>query len=137
MFAGSLSEHEQDPPEHWQDTISGLGNQVFGLFDGDLLIGITAVFADRNDPTGKTALLAMSFILPPYRGRGFSRLLYEARLDWIRVRPQFERVVVSHRASNEASRRANQRYGFIPMSRSAHQWPDGTNEDEVFYELRL
>jgi RimJ/RimL family protein N-acetyltransferase len=123
--------------EEWQDGVRGPGHQVFGLFDGERMIGITAAFTWRDDPSGKTAVLAMSFMQPEYRGRGLSRLLYEARLDWIRAHPQFERVVVSHRESNEPSRRANQRHGFQPTGRKSKVWPDGTTEDEILYELRL
>ena len=59
---------------------------MFGLFDGDCLIGITAAFALAEDPAAQTAIFGMSFILPEYRGRGLSRLLYEARLEWTRAR---------------------------------------------------
>ncbi len=99
-------------PEEWESTIRGPAHRVFGLFDAGRLIGITAVFAWREDPSGESAILAMSFILPEYRGRGFSRLLYKARLDWARTVVQFKRVVVSHRESNERSRRAIERHGF-------------------------
>ena len=121
----------------WQDAIKGLGHQVFGLFDRNQLIGITAVFTDREDPAGQTALLAMSYIKPAYRARGLSDLLYGARLAWIRSQPQFRRVVVSHRKSNEVSRRANQRHGVIQTKTAPHIWPDGKTEDNVSYELVL
>jgi RimJ/RimL family protein N-acetyltransferase len=137
VFATSYEEAVTRSPEQWQTTIRGPVHQVFGLFDDERLIGITAVFTSRDDPSGETAELAMSFILPEYRGQGLSRLLYETRLDWIRAQPQFRRVIVSHRASNEASRRANQRYGFLPIGRSTRKWPDGKSEDEIFYQLLI
>jgi RimJ/RimL family protein N-acetyltransferase len=135
VFAMSYEESTLLTPEQWQATIKGATHQVFGLFDSADLIGITAAFGDRDDPTGQTALLAMSFILPPYRGRGFSRMFYDARLAWIRQQPQFRRVIVSHRETNEVSRRANQRYGFVPTHKMSHKWPDEITEDELFYEL--
>jgi len=107
------------------------------LFDEKKLIGITATFTWRGDKTGATALLAMSYIDPGYRGRGLSRMLYEARLNWIAAQPQFRKVIVGHRASNEASRRANQRFGFVKIDRAARTWPDGAVEDEITYELVL
>lgn len=115
----------------------GSDHQAFGLFDGEQFIGITAVFTDRGDASGATAHLAMSFIKPEYRGKGFSRMLYGARLEWVAAHPKFNKIVVSHRASNEASRRANQRYGFMPTGSEPHLWPDGETEDQVFYEKRL
>jgi RimJ/RimL family protein N-acetyltransferase len=137
VFATAYEEALARSPEEWRDTICGPDHQVFGLFDGQSLIGITAAFTSREDPSGETALLAMSFIIPEYRGRGLSRLLYDARLDWIRAQPQFRRVVVGHRASNEVSRRANQHYGFVPIERNHRVWPDGSSEDEIQYELLI
>jgi len=123
--------------EDWQSEISAPTHQIFGLFDGENLIGITAAFTWRGDPSGQTALLAMSYIEPDYRGRGLSRQLYEARLNWIRQSGRFHTIRVSHRASNEASRRANQRHGFVRTGAQPFQWPDGVLEDEVHYELTL
>ena len=137
VFAISYDQAAAGPPEYWQTEIKGHDHQVFGLFDDKRLIGITAAFTYRGDLTGRTALLAMSFILPSHRGRGLSRLLYDARLAWIRAQPQFRRVLVSHRMSNEASRRANQRHGFVHTKNVPHTWPDGETEDEAFYELKI
>lgn len=137
VFAASYDWAATLSPEEWQDTIQGPAHQVFGLFDEARLIGITAAFTWQDDPSGETAVLAMSFIIPEYRGRGLSQLFYEARLNWIRAHSQFKRVVVSHRESNEISRRANQRYGFSVLRRASQKWPDGTTEDEVLYELKI
>jgi len=137
VFGGAYDTEVNDPPEKWQRIIKGQSDQVFGLFDEERLIGITAAFARREDPSGETAALAMSFILPEYRGRGLSRLCYETRLAWIRTVPQFKRVLVSHRKSNEASRRANAPFGFKETHRAPRVWPDGTTDDQIFYELLL
>jgi len=138
VFASPYEAEASRPSQDWKDTIAGSPpHQVFGLFDGERLIGITAAFTWRGDPSGESALLAMSYILPEYRGKGLSKLLYDARLAWIRAQPQFKRVVVSHRKSNEVSRKANQRHGFTEIKRAPYTWPDGGIEDEVFYELKL
>ena len=99
--------------------------------------GLTGVITARDDPSGETAMLVMSYLLPEYRGRGLSAAFYEARLAWLRERPRYTSVVVSHRRSNEPSRRANQRFGFVLVGSVPTEWPDGTVEDEVTYELRL
>ncbi len=121
------------PDDEWRRRIAGAGCVIFGLFAGDDLIGITGVVTDRDDPTGKTAVLVMSYIRPAYRGRGLTAQLYEARLNWIASQPQFTRTIVSHRASNEASARAIRRHGFTVIDRMPRTWPDGTTEDEVRY----
>jgi RimJ/RimL family protein N-acetyltransferase len=136
-FFAAYRDEAGKQPEEWQRTTRGGDHQVFGLYDRERLIGITAAFTSRDDPSGKTAILAMSFILPEYRGKGLSNLLYEARLDWIRAQPQFTRVVVFHRQSNDASRKAIHRHGFVFVTRTARTWPDGQTEDEFSYELRI
>jgi RimJ/RimL family protein N-acetyltransferase len=123
------------PEDEWQRRIAGAGCIVFGLFAGSDLIGITGVVADRDDPSGQTAVLVMSYIRPAYRGRGLTVLLYDARLKWIASQPQFTHTIVSHRASNEASGRAIRRHGFSFIDRITRTWPDGTTEDEVRYRL--
>lgn len=137
VFSFSYDQATAQSPEDWQAAVKGEDHQVFGLFDDERLVGITGAFTYEGDPTGRTAMLVMSFILPSHRGRGLSRMFYEARLDWIRAQPQFRRVVVSHRKFNELSRRANQRHGFEQTKSVPHTWPDGETEDEVFYELEI
>lgn len=136
-FFASYSDEVDKTPDDWQQTLAASAHRVFGLYDGARLIGITAAFTWREDPTGETAILAMSFVLPEYRGQGASKLLYQARLDWIRAQPQFKRIVVSHRESNQPSRKAIERHGFMFLKRAERAWPDGTTEDELSYELRL
>jgi len=137
VFGSAYGKEIEHSPETWQDKIGGPGHQVFGLFADDHLIGITGVITWREDPSGESAFLVMSFIVPQYRGQGLSRLLYEARISWIRAHPQFKRIIVGHRASNEPSRRANQRHGFQFVKQLSHTWPDGSTEDELFYELLI
>jgi RimJ/RimL family protein N-acetyltransferase len=136
-FATSYADAAGRTPDVWQSLVSGSTNQVFGLFDGERFVGITGAFAWPDDPSGETATLVMSYIAPSYRGRGLSRLLYAAALDWTRAHPRFRRVIVAMRASNEASRRACERNGFAPVRRAPRAWPDGASEDEIIYELRL
>jgi RimJ/RimL family protein N-acetyltransferase len=135
-----FSSHEREvaaSDEVWQNLAAGEGVQIFGAFEGAVLVGITGVFTHRDDPTGATAALGMTYLRPEYRGRGLSALFYETRLRWIREQPRFTRVAVSHRSSNEASRRAIRRAQFIPVGASSRTWPDGGVEDEVTYELHL
>jgi GNAT superfamily N-acetyltransferase len=98
------------------------------------VIGITGVFEDQQTPD--TAILDGSYLTPAYRGQKLSRLFYEARLGWARAQG-FRRVTVSHWLSNTASQFANRAFGFQETHRALHAWDDGTEEPEVFYELRL
>jgi RimJ/RimL family protein N-acetyltransferase len=137
MFFSSF-EHDAALEEvDWRDWIATPTQCVFGLFDGETLVGITAAYTHRDDPDGHTALLGTSYVQPAYRGRGLARLLYETRLAWIRARGTFHRVVVSHRRSNEPSRRAIERCGFELTGNQSRTWPDGAVEDELLYQLDL
>ena len=138
VFFGRYDQEASDPDSAWMALATGdQAHQLFGLFDEGRLVGISGVFTDRNDPSGRTAGLGMSYILPEYRRRGLAARLYEARLNWARARPQFVRVAIRHRRSNAASRRVIERFGFRWTGDEARRWPDGGDEDHVRYELRL
>lgn len=98
---------------------------------------MTAIVIDRDDPSKQTAMLWGSWLRPDLRGRGLSKLLYEARIGWAESHPTCTRIVVSHRESNIASKRANQRYGFRWIRCEEKRWSDGIAEKEHFYELFL
>jgi RimJ/RimL family protein N-acetyltransferase len=121
----------------WRRTVRGTKNQSFGLFDDESLIGITSVFEWDEDPSGRTAILASSFILDAYRGKRLSAMLYDARLAWVRGQTQYTRIVVGHRLSNEPSRRAMVAHGFRLFRRQSADWADGITEDELFYEMEV
>ena len=137
VFATSHQDAVRNTPAEWQARITGPDRQAFGMFDGARLVGITGVFVKADDPTRETALFVMSFLLPEYRGRGLSRLFYEARLAWVRAHPHLKRVETTIRSSNLASQRTCRRFGFVSAGRAPRNWPDGTTEDEIVFELRL
>jgi hypothetical protein len=60
VFATSHVDAAQRKPETWKSLVSGPANQVFGLFDGGRLVGITGAFAWPDDRSGETATLVMS-----------------------------------------------------------------------------
>lgn len=137
FYSGTLEDAEQRTPEEWQEMLNGHGKRIFGLFDGDTLIGITAVFTCREDPSGRTGVFAMSFIEPKYRGKGYADLYYRARIDFGVKHLPWTRLSVSHRADNEPSRRAILRHGFTFTDRAAKDWPDGARMEELQYEMDL
>src|SRR4028119_1566034 len=84
---------------------------LFGLFDEDCLVALTAAFVDRDDPSGGTAFLGMSFVLPSHRGRGLARRPFTARVDWARPRaragaPRWRRALAPRRAPTVGPRAA-------------------------------
>jgi RimJ/RimL family protein N-acetyltransferase len=136
VFGGEYEIESQNSDQEWRDIFKPY-NAIFGIYDGETLIGTTSVGINIKDPTGKSAILWGSWLEPSYRSKGISRLMYQARIDWARSHPGCEKITVSHRASNLASGKANQKQGFVYTHTTPKTWPDGAEEDEVHYELRL
>jgi RimJ/RimL family protein N-acetyltransferase len=110
VYLSSHRAEEKISESDWKDMLDGKGKCIFGLFATNQLIGLAAVFTWRNDPTGRTGVMAMDYIDAEYRGRHLSKLLYEARINWARDHLPFNRLIISHREGNEASHRANQAF---------------------------
>jgi RimJ/RimL family protein N-acetyltransferase len=142
VYGVTYDETVTEDLDYWENCIKGTAQKhpssVFGLFDPKgKLIGMTGVVSAREDSSGKTAKLCASYIKDDYKGNGLSKLLYQARLEWIASQPCFEKVIVSHRKSNVASQKANQAFGFSLTHEEPHEWSDGSHEPEVMYELKL
>lgn len=116
----------------WQERLLATDRAQWGLYDADVCIGLTGVVATGDN----TANLIASYIHPSYRGGGLSQLFYDARIAWARAQG-IRAITVSHRAGNEASRRANQRVGFAYTHTEPKTWPDGETAGHVFYKLEL
>ena len=135
-FFRSLVEDAAQPDTHWQAMLANPASAIFGAFDGELIVGLTGAFTDRDDPSGATAAFGMTWLDPAYRRQGVSQRYYEARIAWARAQG-YARIEVGHRASNAASGAAMRRAGFRMIGRRPHPWPDGVVEDDVLYELAL
>ncbi len=136
VFGSNYQQEAGMPDDYWHDLIKDQ-NARFGVFNDGEIIGMTGIAIYRDDPTGKTAILWGSWLKPDFRGKGISDQMYKARIAWAENHPVCERIIVSHRASNLASKHANQKHGFIFTHRKIREWPDGTTEDELFYELKV
>jgi len=137
VFGSYYAIEAEYPDEHWLETLDGERKQVFGAFDKGQLIGLSAVFTYRNDPAGKTALCAMWYMRESYRGTGLFNRMVQKSVEWAKAQPQFETIITGHRDGNEASRRANQKAGFVFTHKEMRTWPDGLDADEYFYEIRI
>lgn len=121
----------------WCGWLTNENAASFGIFDKNEIIGMTGIAIYRDDPTGKKAILWGSWLEPAYRKKGVSSQMYKARIEWARKHPTCESIIVSHRASNAASKRANQKHGFVFTHSVRKTWPDGLEDDDLFYELVL
>jgi GNAT superfamily N-acetyltransferase len=85
--------------------------RVFGLFDGEALVGTTAVGRWNSEQSGRIGHFWGSYVHPGYRGRGLGALLYKARVDWAIRNSIYSLAIVSYRKDVGASGELNQRCG--------------------------
>lgn len=118
----------------WKDRLASEKNACFGLYNVQELIGLTSIFCESE--LWEDAYMTQSYIKQAHRGIGLSKMLYDARLRWAKEKG-IKKLIIGHRESNLVSRAANQRYGFQYTHRVARSWPDGVDEDMVYYSLLL
>jgi RimJ/RimL family protein N-acetyltransferase len=137
VFGSNFERESRMTEADWRGWLRSNDSAIFIIFAAGAPIGMTGVSIFRDDPTGQTAIFWGSWLEPHFRGKGLSDLMYQARLEWARRHPSVERIVVSHRASNLASKYANQKHGFKFTRAREKIWSDGAVEDELCYELYL
>ncbi|WP_068397663.1 GNAT family N-acetyltransferase [Pedobacter cryoconitis] len=134
MFGSSYLKESAYSQGEWVSFLENDKRAIFALYAMEALIGLTGVILDKDEATN--AVLFASFIKPEYRGKGLTKLFYQARIDWAQSK-NCKLITVSHRAGNEISKAANQRFGFKYVNSKNVDWPDGTYADELFYSLQL
>ena len=135
MFSSSYEREAAFAESEWRDRLAGKTSRIFGLFDGEKIIGVTGIVTVQEDSSA--AQMVMSFIMPAYRGRGLSRLLYAPRIEWAVAQPQLKKLGLSHRDTNEPSRRACLAAGFTFTRKNMKTWPDGQSAEEFHYVIDL
>lgn len=135
VFGTSYQDMVDRPDAEWQAALEGSTQAFFGLFDDDVMIGSGGVF--MQDASSKTGMLIGGYIREAYRGKGYSRLIYTARIEWAKQSGLYDRLVIGHRKGNEASRRANQAFGFQPIGEVDYVFGNGETAKDMQYELRL
>jgi RimJ/RimL family protein N-acetyltransferase len=135
VFGNSYENEAAFPREQWIARLVNPKGAYFGLYCDDELIGITGVIVTDEEKPDE-AYMTHSYIRKEYRGKGCSRILYEARLEWAK-KHQIKCLKIGHRASNLVSKAANQHYGFTYTHSEPRTWPDGQTEDMLYYELAL
>ena len=134
MFGSAYATESNFTAEQWRHRVVNNNSACFGLYHQDELIGITGIVADREDVT--RGLMTQSYIRKAYRGRGLTGLLYDARITWARAHG-LQTLRIGHKESNLPSKAANQRHGFHFVYREPGNWPDGSIEDTLYYDLEL
>lgn len=137
VFGSTFEKESATEESHWRSGLNNPDVAIFGIFDDTQIIGMTGVAIDRNDLHKKTAILWGSWLNKNYRRQRISEEMYRVRIDWAKEHATCEKILVSHRASNLASKNSNQKHGFIFTHTQDKEWPDGTMDQELVYELNL
>ncbi len=132
VFGSNYAREAAFEEAEWGNRLLNPDAASFGLYRGSTLIGTTGILIIEPG----VALLIASYIRAAYRGKGLSALLYEARIAWAKAKG-IKSIIVSHRKSNTASRAANQHFHFQYTHEEMTTWPDGQQEENVFYRLEL
>ena len=133
VFGGSYADESARSDDDWKHRFLK-SCAYFGLYHGDDCIGLTGVVEHRDN--SDNVIFLASYVRKEYRGKGLSHLLYEARIGWAKEQG-YKCVVLNHRASNLASKAANQKHGFVYTHTERKTWPDGIEDDQLFYQLML
>lgn len=137
FFAVSVESASAKEDNFWKNTLLDVNKAaIFGLYDSDKVIGLTAIFRDWRGREG-VAVLAMSYVREDYRNRRLSDLLYGARIEWAKEQGDIHTLVVGHREGNHISRSANQRWGFVLVSTEQQSFGDGVTDTHYTYELKI
>ncbi len=134
VYCASYEDMKDMPDDFWQERLVDNNFGYFGLYYDNELIGLSGVV---RDPAKKhEAEFIASYIRKEHRGNGHSKLFYEARIDWAKANG-ITHIIISHRESNLASKKANQHFGFQFTHSVPRLWHDGKWEENVYYELFL
>ncbi|MBI1273354.1 MAG: GNAT family N-acetyltransferase [Alphaproteobacteria bacterium] len=117
MFKGFLQGKNLDDEQTWKDLFQQtIGRQsppfvMFGLWDGDKLVGQSSIDFTVDNDGRVTALLAGSEIAPQYRGHGLVDKFYQARMKYLE---DFNGdIITTIKSDNHASIKAAERNGFV------------------------
>lgn len=134
VYAASYEEMKDMADEFWQNRLADDNWAYFGLYTDDELVGLSGIMRDTGNKD--EAELIASYIRNEHRKKGLSQLFYTARIEWARANG-VQRLIISHRESNLASKHANQHFGFQFTHSVPRLWHDGKWEENVYYELFL
>lgn len=135
LFCADLEQTRSLSKEEWCNIIQSHTSQVFGLFDGAKLVGISGIYYPEDNPT--CARFVMSYIKAEYRGQSAYDLFSEPRLTWALSKPHIRAISISHRSGNRPVRSMVMKQGFKLVGTQEIDWPDGTRDTEYMYKLDL
>jgi ribosomal protein S18 acetylase RimI-like enzyme len=114
-FTSSTEERAALPLSWWEsrlDAAQDAGQVVFGVTDGDAVLGAVGLtFSLRQRARHKVLLFGM-YVLAEQQGKGLGQALIDAALGYARSRPQALLVQLTVSESNASARKLYEHNGF-------------------------
>ncbi|NBX66390.1 MAG: GNAT family N-acetyltransferase [Proteobacteria bacterium] len=137
VFSSQYSLEEHKDEAYWRATASSDHCTMFAVFYEGAVVGCVGIATMRDDVSGSSAILWGTYIKKQFRSNGLSRLLYKVLIDFALTKKHWQKIHVSHRATNLTSKKATLAHGFKYVRSKTKIWHDGIQEDELCYELDL
>jgi len=135
IFANYYQNMLGRPDDFWRRFCTETADQcLFGLFDGDRLIGVVGAEKWDKDETGKTALWTYAYLKPEYRGKKLAQELYRAREEWTKKHPRYERAVLSIQEESVRSIEIHEKHGARYLYTEQTRWYDGPSAPWRWYK---
>lgn len=125
-FGSTYDREVPRSPAQWEEQLGR--NFTFGVFEDADLVGVATFIPEQLEKTAHRAHLVAVYVRPAARGKGASRVLFEALIAEARNHVvQLHLAVTSH---NEPARRLYERFGFWVYGTD----PRGLKVDGRFYD---
>ena len=125
--------------EEWKNRLNNPASASFVIIDEKTkeAVGLTGIYLEDGNANSETGHMISSFMKNSHKGKGLSKLLYQARIDWAKQHHSLKRLVLEQRETNTAIKCVHQKFGFKFSKASECKFADGTKAKTEIYELIL
>ena len=134
-FSSSYEKEITYKDMEWQAYLSRQKKAVFLIYAHNNVIGLTGIMQKPERP--EIAFIWGSWLDPAWRGQGLITKAYQNCIAWAKAQKTIQKIIISHRASNQASQKLIAKAGFQFTHSENKIWPDGQNEKSLHYELNI
>ncbi len=134
-YLATFDEKKNDPPEKWQESLSGKGILLFAKTD-DRLIGMVGAFRETNPRLAHIATVWGVYVNKNYRGQGIGKQLLETILKEVATLPGIEKIKITVNADKIVPYNLYKSVGFREVGREEKEVKIGDQYfDEILFEM--
>ena len=139
-FISTLEETKISSPAQYPATLDPKNEEdvMFGLFDGDTLIGSAFLGREKKKKRRHVAWIQGVYLKPEYRGNGYGKMLIQCVIDHARAIEGLDHLQLSVESSNLAARSTYASLGFVFWGRELGAAKEhGKEYHEDYMSLRI